>query len=931
MKRIRFTPLLPLLLAASASAQTNGGTGKGLDSLDEKQVMVQLATSNLPTLLQRDFDNFNITAGDRDQIQTYIKLKQLENGANLRVAERRALVLSVAHGLDAGISKASDVDALLDQGTTLFSDGIVPAVSELEYFGEDPVAQAQLKPVAETAKKLFQQVVALASSRIDVLGDSLKTDADLPRIKPQLDKMRTDKFTGQYMDNRSSYALCISTPKSDPSRKTLADAAIEYLTQFDNADSGQQANVRLQMAKLQLAKGDYTAAKTTFDSVGENADHKITPPPVVAEENDGKYFAIVAEILGRKLPDAAKDIPELESWTSINYLPKLEPADQSAVKAALVMLKFRLYSAQSDLTNDDDEKKKTNDQAIEVLSQLLKDQPGLKDLIFGQLVDRIPEKPDLATLNPLVLQALQQQGFNEVIKPADQKVDEKNLQRAITAAQELVKRKGQPGVEESDADTSSFFIAYAYDRLHQDKQAAAAFMDFAKEFPADKARATDALDHATAIIGELRKKDRTGEEPDPDTRKLYDQFLPLAIGEPFNRRQFAFQYAALLQAERKFKEAVIYFEQVPQDSKQYPDSQYLEMLALSQEITDSSLTSEQRKQIVSQILDLTAKIDAYWSNASGDQAKKKYVEWVVNADQIAADLTRRELKDPAKSLQILDGFENKIAGAKDPQRAHVSALQIRINDFMDAGKIDQATQTLVTLLATDETQGQGLMFDVLKTVGHDMDNAKGAGDVTELKKLAQDQAQLSGFVVDWATKNKDPKVQAQLGQFQLFSADSKREAAELTDDPQTRQKQLDEALKSFQGLLDKDPDNLAAQQGVGLVQYDLQHYQQAVDALSPLITNKKVGDPVEVVTVNGAEQIIENTQYWEANYKMLRSLVELARQNPNDPQAQKYLSDANSYVGTLYILNGKKTGGKTYHDDFEKLKTEIAGLVKPAK
>ena len=110
------------------------------------------------------------------------------------------------------------------------------------------------------------------------------------------------------------------------------------------------------------------------------------------------------------------------------------------------MLKFRLYSAQSDLANDDDEKKKTNDQAIDVLSTLLKDQPSLKDLVYDQLIGRIPAKPDLATLNPLILQALQQQGFDEVVKKPDEIVDSKKLTRAIAAARKLSAAKASRGL-----------------------------------------------------------------------------------------------------------------------------------------------------------------------------------------------------------------------------------------------------------------------------------------------------------------------------------------------------------------------------------------------------------------------------------------------------------------------------------------------------
>ena len=453
-------------------------------------------------------------------------------------------------------------------------------------------------------------------------------------------------------------------------------------------------------------------------------------------------------------------------------------------------------------------------------------------------------------------------------------------------------------------------------------------MDFAEKYPNDKTKSPDAMDHATALIGELRKKDRAGSDPDPETRKLYDRFLPLAIKPPFNRKQFAFQYAALLQAEHKFKEAVQYFQLVPDSDKKYQQSRYLLLLASTQELGDATLSSDDRKQLVNSILTLASEIEKLPATATAPDLKKTYLEWVTNADEIAADLTRRELKDPAKSLAMMDGFEAKIDGAPDADKAHIQALQLRINDYMDLGRIDDATKTLVDLLSANPAEGQTLMFGVLKTVDHDMDLARAAGNTADLKKLAQDRAELSGFVVSWAGKSKDPKEQARLPQYQLYDADSKREAAELLDDPTARKARLTEALKEYIDLNQKDPNNLAAQLGLGLANYSLGQYQQAIDFLAPLIDVTKALQPTEEITTNGITQRVENAQFWEANYKRLKSLVELYKQHPTDSQYQKDLNDANSYLGSLYIINGKNTGGKSYHDDFEKLKTEIAQLLK---
>jgi predicted negative regulator of RcsB-dependent stress response len=921
--------VLPVLLASTTFAQTNGGTGKGLDKLDEQEVFYALGNANLTTLQNRDLDVFKVPAAERDQLATLPLLHELATNMRLTVAKRRDLAVKVANGLNSQLPRASDAKTLLEQANMLFKFGVTPDQTELELFSENPVTQAQLKPVVDTDRLMFEKVMDLAKSERNKIANGIKNQAGFAAAAPKINALKSIGFEAEYTDNMAAYPQCLSIPRTNPKgiadRKKIADDAIAYLGQFDNPQSGVQPIVHLQIGKLQLAEGDYDKAKATLDDIVNNPGNAIVPPPALAEQNNARYFGIVAEILARKLPAAAADIPLLTTWETQNYLPQLNPADQNSVKAALAMLKFRLYSAQSDLSNDDAEKKAENDKAIDVLSVLIGEQPYLKDLVFDQLVGRIPGNADLTSMNPLILQGLRQVGFDELHKPEDEKIDPKKLQRAIDAATELVRRRAATGVD-AEADRSAYFLGYAYERLDKQKEAANAFLDYAQKFGANKAWATDALDHATEWVGVLRKKD----PQDPDTRALYDRFLPVAIGAPYNRKQFAFQYAALLRDEHKYKESAEYFEMVPPADKQYPDAQYQVLLDLSLELGDPATPPEARKDIVTQILGLAGNIDNLFTNATSEADRKIYVERVVIADEYAAELSRSELKDPAKSEQMLEGFEARIASAKDPAAAHIIALRIRISDYMDQGKIDDAIKALVNLLNADQAAGQGLMFEVLSAVSRDMDAAKVANNLPEQRKLAAYKAQISDFVVDWAKKNKDPKVVAKLPGIELAAAEAKKDAGELIQNPAEKQKALTDALHDYQALLNTPDEQvkLAAQLGVGLDQYDLQNYDEAVKFLSPLVTGKKVGDAFIMDGPPGAQHEVENTQFWEANFKLVKSMTELAKKNPNAPKSKEDLKTARSYVGVLYITYGKKAGGTTYRNDFDQLRAELDQLVK---
>jgi tetratricopeptide (TPR) repeat protein len=434
------------------------------------------------------------------------------------------------------------------------------------------------------------------------------------------------------------------------------------------------------------------------------------------------------------------------------------------------------------------------------------------------------------------------------------------------------------------------------------------------------------MTNAEALVGELRKADLE----DQETRKLYDRFLPLAINPPYNEKRFALSYARLLFQEKDFLKSIEYFQQVDEKDKNYAEAQYFQLLASSLALGEPKLSAEDHKQMATGILDLVGKIDGFFKSAPDDATKKKYLEWVVVADQIAADQARQSLKDPAKSLQILDGFEDRIKGAKDEKAADLNVMRLRVSDYLAMKKVDDATQTLAKVLKVDPAAGLALLGDVLKAVGHEKDEAQIAGNTAEVKTLAADQAILSGFMLE--SVEKDPKLADRVASFRLYDANSKREAAELVDDPTARKAGLEAALKQYELLHSQNLDvgtDTAALQGIGLAQYDLGNYADAFKALQPLVDGKKVGNPMEEVIENGVSVTRENTAYWEANYKYYRAALEMFKASPHDKAALDVAQVARRQVVNRFIIFGDKTGGAKYHDDFVKLKDEM-GSVLPA-
>ena len=361
---------------------------------------------------------------------------------------------------------------------------------------------------------------------------------------------------------------------------------------------------------------------------------------------------------------------------------------------------------------------------------------------------------------------------------------------------------------------------------------------------------------------------------------------------------------------------------VPTSDSHYDRAQFGELLALYAALADTTnpLPAAEKKPDAEHLQQLAAAVDksatAAAAAAKTDADRQRAVAQVAIARYDAAISARRDLKDPAKSIGWLDGFEDRIKSLPNAADFDRGAVVQRVDADMDQGKTADATAQLVPLLKSDPAAGEGLMFDLIHQIDHDLDAAKGANDVAAERQLAANKAVLSGFLVTYAQDSHDPKTHDQLPAYQLYDADSKRQAAELTDDPNARQANLEAALKQYRSLAGGNPDP-AVQLGEGLTAFDLGHYKDAIAALSPVMT--KVGQPF--IDVNG--QRSANPQYWGTYYAQLRSIEQVAKSNPNDAAAKTDLTAARQKVAAFFVLYGDKTGGPGHHDEFVQLKADL--------
>ena len=871
----------------------------------------------------------------------------------------------VVTGAKSVLPSLRDPAKLMEYATLLLTEGALRDVNLLEYWGENPATQRRLRPVIEAVLAMLDKAAAESdASKAEV--EKKMTNANDRAAADRWMKLEELAQTARFTRHMAAYYLALALPRDKPGmaeRAKVADGAAEFLKEFDVEDSNVQAAVRNRVAKLLMAKGDYAAAEDVFQTV--IAGKGIKPPPTPTEQYEARYFAAVSELEAGNVDGARKALTELVNWQQAN-LPR-DDTTQKGVAAAAEMLQYRIHQSVADAAKakgDAGSAEKANAAAVEVLTKLSNDRPDLRPIISEQLVERVDITRGVEKLDPLLLRALVQKGVGERDKGEGEKADPEVLKRAIAAAQEIARRRGQSGVDEQLAQSAELLVPSFLEKMGRKVEAAEAYLAFLDQHK-EKTSQTDTAFNAagTLIVMDLRRGSDKGNK---EVVAVWERFLPLAI-ERFGRLGLAYDYADRLRANKKYKEAAAYYARVPQNDPRYLSAKYLQMISLTSLLDQTQgpatqpaqppaqgsdakpapqgpqyvVQGEERQRLAGEIQKLAEQVrkmatDAM-ASAKDDAERARHQLKAAGATLTMADLAATELQDPKRTLAVLADFEKEVAGLPGAQDMLNRVLFLRVNSLMASGQLEQATKTLVGLLEKSGGQeGQEIVFSLLSRLNDEFDKAEAAGNEQAMRTIAQNRARLSGFLVEWARGNKNPDIAKRVYSYSVYDAESKRLAGTLAKD----KKLLGDALAAFKRLLTPEMTALYRKEvagtridpeyphvnvllGVGLVNFELGDYEGSRDALGRLLVDRKLGTPkVEKIDERTNETRYEDNQpYWEAWYKLLRSNVEIHRKKPNDPVAQQGFQNAKDGLKRLYIIGD--VGGEKWADEFEALRKEL--------
>jgi len=896
----------------------------GLDSLSDDAVMSELSGMKLDSLLNHMFEANHVPKDKQESIKSLGALRELAASDAISNGRRILLVKRAVDGLSALLPTMSDPTALMTYTGQLVDKGIGPDINTLEYWGENPTLQARVKPAADIASKMLEQVSTQAETQANQIENTLHGAND-PRadLWDKLDKL---KDQAKYYDNMIAYYRAMAIDTSGGANKAavaerakICDKAIKFLIDpFDQPGSdggGVQPLVHNRIGKLEMAKGDYSSAKSYFNAmiIGKTPDGKAIDPAANAGQiYEARYFLVLCDVLGKKPDVAEKELADLDAWQKKNL-----PAEaQSGVDAAADMLRYRMFSAKADLAKSQADKDELNKQADGVLTALEKTHPEFTALITEQLVTRLPETANLNEQGVSVLQALIAKGNAERFKPEAVPMDEKVVNRALAAAKVLITRK--EGVTPREVQETTLFIAMLLDKQNKPVDAANAYLDFAGRYALDP-NAGPAVDRAVTLAYPLG---HGAEKDDPPIKKLYGRALSTAANPPWSRTELAYFYADYLRSVAgKPHDAVAFYKKVPPGDKMEFPARFFELVAISQELDDTKLPPADREKDIAEATALVDQIRQLApSAAQNDTTKSRLAASTLLGASFAI-----QAKQPAKALQLLANFDAEAAAIpKQTDQLVPRATFYRAQAYIADKKFDAATSEVIKLSAKSPDAAKDLATSLLDQLGKDFDRYQANHQATEMAETAANEAKLTNFMVSFCENSKDQKIKDLTPLYQLYDAKMKLNAGNLAFGADRTQK-LNDALTAYQRIKLLRPEDTNAAYGVGLTQFALGQWAEASATLGTLLKDGKLGGPElpETDKVTGEQSFKENPAYWEATYKWIKSKFEQSKGLPNDPTMQQVLASAKQALRDDFTNYKESTGGEKWATQFEELRKEM--------
>jgi hypothetical protein len=938
---------------------------------DENRVLMEISSREMDTLRDYLFDKLKLSPEDRAQFKAIAAFRQLED-PKLTAKQRGQLIRDISAGVDNVLKIVKDPTRLLSLNKQLVDYGTKRALNVMEYWPANPRTQAQVRPVAEAVDKVYAKAIEIAEKqKADIEGRM--NAANQAQLGPQWEKLENLVGLAKFSRAFNLYTVALSMDKSDAKRGEVAKKGIDILTEYEDPTYEIQDQCRVGLAKLYMVAGPEAIGQARNKFAEVLASKKAS----WGQKFEAVYFNAVTDLLDGKPAEARKGKAAVEAWLKANPPEgdaKTAAETRKGVEAAVDMLEYRIISYEADKLAGPP-REKANADAIAVLDKLAKARPDLESIINEQMMAKLPDNPDIKSLNNRLLHALASRGNDEIMKPEGQPTDKRALELAAASAREIIARAGKEGITPEDVENSMLLLAYFQLKLDRPAEAANTFLDFVKQYPRSQHLGA-AFENAMSLAAKLQREQADARS----TQEIYTRFLDVATAPPFSRKEFNLEYAQFMlrrnlaamegdydNAKREAMlaqatKAAALCAAVSNDEKRAVYAKFNEMMAIDQIIdldTESKDLSARIARMQGLAGELNAIVEKELPGAAEDRAKVLRVH-KVKASLLVANIAKHvegEGKKAAmeQSLKLLANFEKDVEGMPNADALLGEVRLIRVTFLMSMGRAPEALADLQKFVETAGDGGIDVIASMLDALDKDFKQALKNKNMAEAASLAGNRAQVSGFLVDRVAQSKNEKLRSLLPQYKEFKVSADLAAAGLLDkaDPK-RAKLLESALAFYEPIASTElPEAIPAKAApgtpeakreaelrkarelivtaklnVGFIQYELENFLKAQPVLTDLLAAKTLGTPRDIKGA-GADQTVKwNDSYWGATLKLMWCNVKLVEQKATGFD-DKMLDETRTYLKRLYIQWGEP-GGPRWAPEFDKLKDALLpGWVPP--
>src|SRR4051812_30366953 len=226
-------PLLSAIVFGQQQQQKPASERVGLAGVlsDDEKLISELSKRDLATLRDYMFERNHISKEQQAAYLAVSSVKQLGD-SKLTRKQQQDLIQNVALGIDKVLATMNDPSELMRLNASLVVNGTARHVNVLEYFGETPKVQSQLRPIAEAIDRVYDRAIAAAQKKADDIANQM-TPQNQNRLTPEWEKSMQLVGLAKFNAANNKHTLAMAIDKADPRRAEVAKQGIAVLSEYE--------------------------------------------------------------------------------------------------------------------------------------------------------------------------------------------------------------------------------------------------------------------------------------------------------------------------------------------------------------------------------------------------------------------------------------------------------------------------------------------------------------------------------------------------------------------------------------------------------------------------------------------------------------------------------------------------------------------------